>query len=64
LQTFASNVHSKTFDILQDQIALLELTFDYIIWFQPNKEINESQITCYTNSEVEKKALLKIKRKI
>ena len=33
LRTFASDVQSKTFAILQDRITLLELTFNYTIWF-------------------------------
>jgi len=53
LRIFASNVHPKTFDILQNRITLLEWTFDYTIWFQLNKKINESQITYYSDSETE-----------
>jgi len=56
LRTFASNVHPKTFDILQDRITLLELIFNYTIWFQPNKEINELQTTYYTDFEAEEEA--------
>ena len=45
---FASNVNRITLNILRDQIALLELTFDHTKLYQPNKAINESQIT-YNN---------------
>ena len=56
LQTFASDVHPKTFEILQDRVTLLELTFNYTIWFQLNKEINESQITYDNDSSDEEEA--------
>ena len=46
---FASNVNRITLNILRDQIALLELTFNYTILEQPNKETNESLIT-YENT--------------
>ena len=53
LSIFASNIILITLNILRDQIALLELTFEYTIWYQPNKEIAESQITYYADSEKE-----------
>jgi len=56
LSIFASNVNRITLNILRDQIALLELTFDYTIVYQSNKEINESQITYYNDSADEKEA--------
>ena len=46
---FASNVNRITLNILRDQIALLELTFNYTILEQPNKETNEPLIT-YENT--------------
>ena len=46
---FASNVNRITLNMLRDQIALLELTFNYTILEQPNKETNESLIT-YDNT--------------
>jgi len=48
---FASNVNCITLNILRDQIALLELTFDYTKLYQSNKEINESQITYYNSTD-------------
>jgi len=56
LSIFAGNVNYITLNILGDQIALLELTFDYTILYQPNKEINESQITYYNDSAAEEEA--------
>ena len=56
LSIFASNVNRITLNILRDQIALLELTFDCTILYQPNKEINESQITYYNESAAEEEA--------
>ena len=53
LSIFASNVHRITLNILRDQIALLELTFNYTILYQPNKEINESQIIYYDSDNEE-----------
>jgi len=53
LSIFASNINHIALNILRDQIALLELTFDYTILYQPNKEINESQITYYNDSAAE-----------
>ena len=53
---FASNVNRIALNILRDQIALLELTFNHTILYQPNKESNESQITYYTDSENEEEA--------
>ena len=41
---FASNVNRITLNILRDQIALLELTFNYTILYQPNKEINNLKL--------------------
>ena len=37
--------------MLKDNIALLELTFTYTIWHQGNMDINDSQITYYSNEE-------------
>ena len=37
--------------ILKDNIALLDLTFIYTIWYQGNMEINDSQITYYSDNE-------------
>ena len=42
LSIFASNVNPITLNTLRDQIALLELTFEYTVWYQPNKKIDES----------------------
>jgi len=53
---FASNVNRITLNILRDQITLLELTFDYTKLYQPNKEINESQITYDNDSSDEEEA--------
>ena len=39
--------------MLRDQIALLKLTFDYTKLYQPNKEINEAQITYNNDSSDE-----------
>ena len=53
---FACNLNRVTLNILRDQIALLELTFNHTILYQPNKESSESQITYYTDSENEEEA--------
>jgi len=53
LSIFANNVNPITLNILRDQIALLELNCEYIIWYQPNKQIEESQITYYNDSKEE-----------
>ena len=37
--------------ILKDNIALLELTFLYTVWYQENMDINDSQITYYSDDE-------------
>ena len=46
---FASNVNRITLNILRDQIALLELTFNYTILEQPNKETNEFLINIWSS---------------
>ena len=53
LSIFTSNINLITLNILRDQIALLELTFEYIVWYQPNKKIDEFQITYYIFSKEE-----------
>ena len=45
--------------MLRDQIALLELTFDYTKLYQPNKEMNEAQISYDNESSDEEEAELK-----
>ena len=51
LSTLSESIHPITINLLKDNIALLELTFEYTIWYQPNKNLNESQIIYYTNEE-------------
>lgn len=34
-------------------MSLLELTFEYTVWFQPDMNINDSQITYYNDYESE-----------
>jgi len=41
LSIFASNINLIILNILRDQIALIELTFEYTVWYQPNKQIDE-----------------------
>jgi len=50
---FASNINPITLNILWDQSDLLELTFEYTVWYQPNKEIDESQLIYCTEEEEE-----------
>ena len=38
-------VHPITINLLKDNIALLEITFEYTIWIQPNMNNRGSQIT-------------------
>ena len=49
LSTISKNVHSITTNLIKDNIALLELTFEYTIWYQPNRNINESQVIYCTD---------------
>ena len=51
LLTLPVQVHPITINLLNDNIALLEATFEYTIWMQPNMNINDSQITYYTDEE-------------
>jgi len=51
LLTLPVQVHPITINLLKDNIALLEKTFEYTIWYQPNMNINDSQITYYTDEE-------------
>ena len=55
LLTLLYIVKPVTINVLIDQIILLEVTFEYNIWYQPNQNINESQITYYTDEENEYK---------
>ena len=45
LTTIPERVHPITINLLKDNIALLEKTFEYTVWYQPNMNINNSQIT-------------------
>ena len=45
------SVHPITINLIKDNIALLEWTFKYTIWYQPNRNINEYQITYYTDEQ-------------
>ena len=38
-------------NLIQDNITLLELNFEYTVWFQPNLNISDPQITYYTDGE-------------
>ena len=49
LSTISKNVHSTTTNLIKDNIALLELTFEYTIWYQPHRNINESQVIYCTD---------------
>ena len=49
--TLSESVYSITINLIKDNIALLEFTFEYIVWFQPNMNINDSQITYFTDEE-------------
>ena len=49
LSTIPEQVHPITINLLKDNIALLEVTFEYTVWMQPNMNINDSQITYYTD---------------
>ena len=51
LSTILGRVHPITINLLKDNIALLEKTFEYIIWYQPNMNIKGSQITYDTDEE-------------
>ena len=42
-----------TINIIRDYTTLLEITFEYTIWHQPHRNINESQMTSYTDEESE-----------
>ena len=44
-------VHSITINLLNDNIALLEKTFEYTVWYQPNMSISSSQIIYDTDDE-------------
>jgi len=55
LITFASNVNPIALSLFRDQIALLEVTFEYTLWCQLYKNIDESQITYYTDEETKEK---------
>ena len=39
LSTIPERVHPITINLLKDNIALLEKTFEYTIWYQPNMNI-------------------------
>ena len=51
LSTIPERVHPITTNLLKDNIALLEVTFEYTVWYQPNMNITDSQITYYTDEE-------------
>jgi len=51
LSTLPRSVHPITINLIKCNITLLELTFEYTVWCQPNKSLNESQITYYTDEE-------------
>ena len=46
-----STMEPRTRKVLKDDIALLEITFIYTIWYQGNMDINDSQITYYSDNE-------------
>jgi len=51
LNNLPPNVKPTNKELIKDQIALLEKTFEYTIWIQPNKSSTESQITYYSDKE-------------
>lgn len=51
--TLPENVQPTSINLIRDNIAFLELTFEYTVWYQPNMNINDSQITYYTDEENE-----------
>ena len=51
--TLPESVHPVTVNLIKDNIALLVLTFEYTVWFQPNINISDSQITYCTDDENE-----------
>ena len=48
---------------MQSNIAILELTFEYTVWFQRNSNINDSQNLLYRQRERVKPKQKKLKRK-
>ena len=44
-------IEPRTRKILKDNIALLELIFIYTIWYQGNMDLNDSQITYYSDEK-------------
>ena len=51
LSTLPESVHCINISSMKDNIALLKLSFEYIVWYQPNRNIHESQITYYKDEE-------------
>lgn len=51
LSTLPESVHPITINLTKDNISSLELIFEYTIWYQPNRNIGEFQITYYTDEE-------------
>ena len=51
LSTIPERVHPITINILKDNIAPLEVTFEFTVWYQPNIIIIDSQITYYTDEK-------------
>ena len=45
LSILPENIEPRNKKILKDNIALMELTFIYTIWYQGNMDINDSEIT-------------------
>ena len=51
LPTIPQRVYLITINLLKDNIALLEVNFEYTIWIQTNMNSNDTQITDCTNEE-------------
>ena len=51
LSLLSETIEPRNRKILKDSIVLLELTFTYTIWYQRNMDINDSQITYYSDNE-------------
>ena len=51
LSALSENVHLIIVNLIKDNIALLELTFEYNVWYQTNRNIEKYQITYYTDED-------------
>ena len=51
LSSLPENIKPRNRKILKYNIVLLELTFKYTIWYQGNMDINDPQITYYSDNE-------------